>query len=155
MRLALMASTLVALLSVTAATQSGLSGSWKVETIGPGETLRRGWSMPTALDVKVDGNKLTGTIRAGFWPGDCPIEGTIEGDRFSFAAISQVNSSGGFPKMGFAGTVKGDTIALTMEWLAFASCQVYTTPSSPSSSNCNESTYRLPQKHEMTGERVR
>jgi hypothetical protein len=154
MKLAVLAAALVAVLSVTASTQSGLSGSWKVETIGPGEP-GRGWTMPDALDVKVDGNKLTGMIRAGYWPGDCPIEGTIEGDQFSFIAFSQVNSSNGLPKMGFSGTVKGDQIALKMDWLAWVSCSPYVTPASHSSPNCSESSYRLPRQYEMTGARIR
>jgi hypothetical protein len=138
-----MASTLVAVLSVTASTQSGLSGSWKVESVGPGE-LRLGWSMPTSLDMKVDGKKLTGTIRAGYWPGDCPIEGTVEGDRISFNAISQSSSSGGFPRMNFTGVVKGDTVALKMESLAWCS-----------SPTCYEVMRSEPRAHELTATRVR
>jgi hypothetical protein len=145
MRLVLLVSTLAATLSVTASGQTTLSGSWKVENSGQGEH-RRGWSMPTAIDLMVDGDKLTGTIRAGNWPGDSLIDGTINDDRFSFTAISQVNSSDGFPKMGFTGTVKGDTMTVTMDWLAFASCQT---------STCSEITSRLPRKHQMVGQRVR
>jgi hypothetical protein len=146
MRHARLALVLVALLILPASAQVGLSGSWKIEVIRPASVFHRAFEMPSALELKTDGTKLTGTARMGHWPGDCPIEGIIKGDRFSFTASSHVWSSDGFAKMGFTGTLKRDTITLTIESLGFASC--------PTCKDENEMGNRLPQKVEMTGQRA-
>jgi hypothetical protein len=64
---------------------------------------------------EADGGTLTGTATMGDWPGVAPIsDGVINGDHFSFVAIGQLISSSGYPRMGFDGTVTGDTMKLTM-----------------------------------------
>jgi hypothetical protein len=147
MRQARLALVFVALLIVPASAQVGLSGSWKVEVIRPAGLIpHHAFNLPSALELETDGTKLTGTIRMGLWPGACPIEGIIKGDRFSFTASSHVWSSDGFAKMGFTGTLKGETITLTLESLGYASC--------PACKDGNEMGNRLRQKIEMAGQRA-
>ena len=60
----------------------------------------------------------------GSWPGDAPLEGTIDGDRFSFTATgkspwksgSSLGQSSGLPKLTFTGSVHANVMELTVLW---------------------------------------
>jgi hypothetical protein len=68
-------------------------------------------------DLKVDGDKVTGTALMARWPGLCPVsDGKIKGDHFSMTAIGEIWSSSGYPKMDFDGTIHGDEMTLTLTW---------------------------------------
>jgi hypothetical protein len=68
------------------------------------------------FDFRPAGGSLTGMANVGHgYPGKAPIaNGKIEGDRISFTVYGQQESSSGFPKMHFTGTIHADEIKLTM-----------------------------------------
>lgn len=106
------------------ASAADISGTWKAWFVGDVDARPRFFS-EAVLNVKVDGNKLSGTAHMGNWPGVAPIsDGKIDGDKFSFTAIGKFpwtrNASGtvttGYPRLRFAGTVQGNEMTLTMIW---------------------------------------
>ncbi len=80
--------------------QTGPTGTWRVEGLGP--------SVPT-LVLRGDGPRLTGTLRVG---GTREIsEGTIDGNSLTFKATGP----NGALTMTFSGRIDGDQIAFTRE----------------------------------------
>jgi hypothetical protein len=110
LRLALILMATVALY----ASDTDVTGTWKAVFVGPmGE--RPKMFTKVMLDLKVDGNKLTGMAHIKGWPGDAEItDGKIDGDRFSFTTIGTLSSSSGYPKMRYVGTLTGKEMKLTM-----------------------------------------
>src|SRR5205085_7427021 len=95
-----------ALLCLTfAALAADVSGKWTAEVPG-----RDGNTMTMTMDLKADGDKLTGTISGP--RGEAPIEnGKISGDEISFSQTFEFN--GNSRKIDYHGKVKGDTIDFT------------------------------------------
>jgi hypothetical protein len=85
--------------------QASVNGTWTGEVQGG-----RGAQMVT-LNLKADGNKLTGTS-AGGRGGDIPIEnGTIMGNMLKFTTKQM--GRGGEVTLTWTGTLKGDEIAFS------------------------------------------
>ena len=92
----------VALFSLIATAQRGLTGQWK-GTTGQGQAV--------ALDLKVNGGRLTGTLTLSQQTVTIS-EGKIDKAAFTFKApVKDMNDR----IVVFSGEVKGDEIALTPE----------------------------------------
>jgi hypothetical protein len=82
-----------------------LSGSWKLHSTwpdGPGAKMLG----DIVLDLKVDGDKVTGVAHLSSWPGDAPIaNGKIDNGRITFTATGRLTSSTGIPTCRFEVTV--------------------------------------------------
>jgi hypothetical protein len=97
------------------------SGSWKVLFSGPKEVSGPKTVGSILLDLKVDGDRVTGLVNIGAWPGEAPItDGKIEGDRMTFTATGHRTSTTGIPTCRFDVTVYGDEMSLTMTVIANA-----------------------------------
>ena len=125
MRLISIGTVLLAILAAGAVAQSTPTGKWRTVVV-PGQPRDRMPKMfgEVLLDVRAEGNKLTGTATMGDgrgYPGSAPIhDGKIEGNRLSFAWTGTVESCGGrdrscgVPHLTFTGTVDGDQMTLSM-----------------------------------------
>jgi hypothetical protein len=92
----------VVLLAAAAAFAADVTGTWKASMSGPNG------SSEITLNLKADGNTLTGTVTA--MGSDSKIEnGKIDGDKISFETNPQ------FGKILHTGTVSGDEIKLTVK----------------------------------------
>ena len=68
-----------------------------------------------SVDLKVDGDVVTGTVHIGPWPGDAPIaDGKVDGDRITFTATGSLSSTTGIPTCQFAADVHNGEMILTM-----------------------------------------
>lgn len=86
-----------------------VTGKWTYETQGRG-----GNTMTVNMNLKADGDKLTGSVSGR--NGDTDISnGKVDGDNISFDVVREFN--GNQMTQHYKGTVKGDTIhfAMTME----------------------------------------
>ena len=97
-----------------AASAADNAGTWKLQSTWPeGPGLKTVGSIN--LDLKVDGDTVTGIAHIGSWPGDAPIaEGKVDGDRITFEATGHLNSTSGIPTCHFEATRVGDEMVLTM-----------------------------------------
>ena len=79
--------------TVLAASPADIVGTWKVKSTWPeGPGLKTVGSI--ILDLKGDGNTVTGMAHIGSWPGDALIAGgRTEGNRIIFDATGHLNSS--------------------------------------------------------------
>jgi hypothetical protein len=92
-----------------------LTGTWRA-VIGPEGPCYKPFG-DFVLRLKVDGDKLTGTVTISAWPGTAPIrDAKIEGDRFSFLFIGRLWSSSGDPRVRFAGTLVGTELKLSIDF---------------------------------------
>jgi hypothetical protein len=85
---------------VTAAQKTSVAGAWDASMNTPGG------ARPFGLMFKVDGEKLTGTVKRN--DGEIPLQGTIKGSDISFSYT--INYNGHDLVLGFTGKVDGDTI---------------------------------------------
>lgn len=109
----LLATVLIASALVSASAQSGLDGKWAFEMNSPMG------SVTAQVELKAEGNKLTGQFDMGagrIWPVE---NGTIEGDAFAFT----INRDGRMT-YDMKGKLAGDKIAgaagamgTTVEWV--------------------------------------
>lgn len=83
-----------------AAQTSTVAGEWDAVTNTPGGPR------PSKLVFKVDGEKLTGTVKRS--TGELPLTGTIKGNDITF--VYTVSYNGHDLEMAFAGKVSGDTM---------------------------------------------
>jgi hypothetical protein len=103
-------------LGAVASGQTTVAGKWKVAFTGT-ESVRPKMFTVVLLDLKIEGDKLSGTATAGDWPGVAPIsDGTVKGDHVTFSAVGAHASTTGYPKMAFDGIIQGDELKLTMAW---------------------------------------
>ena len=102
----------IALAFCAVAPAADLDGRWSWSEAG-----RRGNSVTVVLTLKVNGNKLTGTITGGQGRrGDAPEEikisgGKVNGDTFSFK-VSQQGRGGMSMTTEYKGTLNEDTLEL-------------------------------------------
>jgi hypothetical protein len=90
-----------------AALASDASGTWKATVETPNG------AMENTFTLKVDGDKLTGTITMGQF-GEAPIsEGKVDGDNVSFLVVREFN--GNQFRINYKGKVAGDEMKLTGE----------------------------------------
>ncbi len=91
---------------VSAAWAADVSGKWVAQIAG-----RDGTARETTINLKADGDKLTGTVSGR--QGDTPItDGKVSGDDISFTVVRSVQ--GNDIKLLYKGKVKGDEIAFTV-----------------------------------------
>jgi hypothetical protein len=124
MRLMRIAALLLTVLAVGVTAQSTPTGKWRTVIVAGKQHKTFG---EVFLDLKADGEKLTGTATLGDmkWPGSATVQdGKIEGNRFSFKWTGTVESCGGspfscgVPRLTFKGTVDGDqmTVSVDGDW---------------------------------------
>lgn len=90
-----------------AALAADASGTWKASVETPNGT------MENTFTLKVEGDKLTGTITMGQM-GEAPIsEGKVDGDNIAFAVVRE--RDGNQFKIIYKGKVSGDEMKLTGE----------------------------------------
>src|ERR1017187_4211679 len=83
------------------------SGTWKATVETPNG------AMENTFTLKVDGDKLTGTITMGQF-GEAPIsEGKVDGDNVSFLVVREFN--GNQLRINYKGKVAGDEMKLSGE----------------------------------------
>jgi hypothetical protein len=109
--LLLLALLLAATLTLSAADATGI---WKVTYAGsPEYAPKTVGSM--ILDLKVNGNVVTGTATIGAWPGEAPIsDGKVEGDRITFTATGRLESTTGIPTCKLDVTMQGDEMHVVL-----------------------------------------
>lgn len=92
--------------SLPAAVQDA-AGAWTLTF-----RTRDGHTLTSTLTLKLDGNKLSGTLSSP--RGTVPVdEGTVDGDRISFAIIRV--GFGDKIRVDYTGTISGDTMRLKMK----------------------------------------
>jgi hypothetical protein len=100
------------------AAPTGVSGTWKVVYAGPKETAPKTVGS-IILDLKADGDRVTGLAHIGVWPGEAPIaDGKIDGDHITFNATGHLGSTTGIPTCHFEVSVHGDEMSLIMTTVA-------------------------------------
>jgi len=105
MRRIVLLSACFVLAALTLAWAADVSGKWVAQVPG-----RDGQTRETTINLKADGNNLTGTISGR--QGDNPIaDGKIDGDNISFTV--KVNFGGNERKFIYKGKVAGDEIKFT------------------------------------------
>ena len=101
---------LIGCLAAAAMWAADVSGKWTAEMQG-----RQGNTMTVTMNLKADGDKLTGTV-SGRNGNDTDISnGKVDGDKLSFDVVREFN--GNSITQHYKGTVNGDTIhfAVTTE----------------------------------------
>ena len=83
------------------AQSTSVAGEWAASMNTPGGPR------PFGLIFKVDGEKLTGTVKRA--SGDVPLQGTIKGKDITFSYT--VNYNGNDLTLSFAGKVDGDNMS--------------------------------------------
>ncbi|WP_396624584.1 hypothetical protein [Luteitalea sp.] len=100
----LLTALLLAVVTVTLGAESPAAGPWKFTMSSPMGTVE------AKVDLKVDGETLTGSFDLGggrVWPVE---SGSIKGDAVAFT-LKRDRPSGGSMAYEMTGTVKGDTIS--------------------------------------------
>jgi hypothetical protein len=90
-----------------AALAADASGTWKASIETPNG------SMENTFVLKVEGDKLTGTITMGQMGEGAISEGKVDGDNVSFAVVREFN--GNQFRINYKGKVSGDEMKLTGE----------------------------------------
>lgn len=95
-----------------AAFATDVTGKWTYEMQGGGRGGNGGGPITQTLTLKVDGDKLTGTISGR--RGETEItDGKIDGDTITFSVVREFN--GNKMTMKYTGTISGDTIKFKVE----------------------------------------
>jgi L-seryl-tRNA(Ser) seleniumtransferase len=100
------AGVLVAEIGLTFAAPANVAGRWNV-SLELGSIVGH----PT-LDLKQDGDKITGTYRGRYGPS--PLEGAVKDNHIGFTVT--LNAEGQESSGYFAGTVEGDRMSGTVEF---------------------------------------
>ena len=91
-----------------------MSGSWKVVYAGPPRTGPKTVGS-ILLDLKVDHDVVSGTVKLGPWPGEAPVaDAKLEGDHLTFTATGHLSSTTGIPTCQLDVTVRGDEMFVTL-----------------------------------------
>ena len=102
------------------ASPADVSGKWKVRFSGPSNSAPKTVGS-IILDLRVDGERVTGTVNIGVWPGEAPIADVrVDGDKITFTATGTRSSTTGIPTCKFVVTVRNDDMFLTMTVIANA-----------------------------------
>lgn len=97
---------LVGLIATVLVWAADVTGKWTAEVQGRG-----GNTMTVTMNLKADGNTLTGTVSGR--NGDTDIsDGKIDGNNLSFTVVREFN--GNQFKQNYKGTLDGDTIHFTV-----------------------------------------
>ena len=95
-----------------AAAPADFAGTWNVKYVGAPRTGPKTiGSMILAL--KVDGDRVTGIVHIGSWPGIAPIsDGVVTDDQISFTARGYLSSTTGIPTCLLEGTLRGGELVI-------------------------------------------
>ena len=94
------------------AAPADFAGTWKLRFTGPNAPKTIG---SIILDLKIEGNAVTGTARIGVWPGDAPItDGKVDGDHLTFTATGHLSSTTGIPTCQLDARLHGDEMILLL-----------------------------------------
>ena len=111
-----------AVIGAAQAPQAGLIGNWRAEFTGP-MGPRPQMVTDVVFTFRQTSTGLSGTAKTEpEWPGDLDVtEIKVDGDKFSFVGTGRrgwsVNGEKHCcPRLTFAGTIKADTMTLTMTW---------------------------------------
>ena len=96
----------IALLSVAVFGQTSVAGDWD------GSFNTPGGARPFKLILKVDGEKLSGTVKRT--AGDVALTGTIKGDAINFSYT--INYGGNDLTLIYSGKVAGDSMSGTVSF---------------------------------------
>ena len=97
---------LIGILATILVWAADVTGKWTAEMQGRG-----GQTMTMTMNLKAEGNTLTGTISGR--RGETEIsDGKVDGNNISFAVVHEFN--GNQMKQNFKGKVEGDTIHFTV-----------------------------------------
>lgn len=97
---------ILAAAGAVSAQSSSAAGEWEASMNTPGG------ARPFKLILKVEGEKLTGTVKRS--SGDVPVQGTVKGSDISFGYT--INYNGNNLTLTFTGKVKGDTMDGTVSF---------------------------------------
>jgi hypothetical protein len=101
---------------LASAQEQSLSGKWEVRFLGPSSEQPTTFQF-VELEFKFENGKLSGTGRAGDWPGIAPLSDIrVIGNLVSFTMIGKRSATPGFPRLDFDGTVQGNKMALSMAY---------------------------------------
>jgi hypothetical protein len=96
----------IGMLAATLIWAADVTGKWTAAVQGRG-----GQTMTVTMNLKADGNALTGTVSGP--RGETEIsDGKVDGDNISFSVVREFN--GNQFKQNYKGTVEGDTIHFTV-----------------------------------------
>jgi hypothetical protein len=101
----------VALALAWTATAAPIDGKWVFESKMAGKKGGEGITVKTTLNLKAEGNTLTGTVVMGGARRDITAqikEGKIEGNKISF--VTETQSRKGSQKLVWTATLSGDTL---------------------------------------------
>ena len=101
---------MIPILAMSLQSASDPSGKWRVGFDGdPAYAPKTIGSM--ILDLKVEGEIVSGTVTIGVWPGLAPIaDGKVENGHITFSATGNRDSTTGIPTCVFDATLDGDTM---------------------------------------------
>lgn len=97
---------LTALIATVLVWAADVTGKWTAEVQGRG-----GNTMTVTMNLKADGNTLTGTVSGRNGETDIS-DGKIDGNNLSFTVVREFN--GNQFKQNYKGTLNGDTIHFTV-----------------------------------------
>lgn len=89
-------------LSFAALAEENAAGTWKASIDTPNG------AMESTFVIRLDGNKVTGSITSGMMGTQQISDGKLDGDKISFSITTD------FGAISYAGTVKGDDMKLTL-----------------------------------------
>jgi hypothetical protein len=106
MKKILIAAAGLSILSALAFAQAGAAGKWT------GEQQGRGGAQMVTLELKADGNNLTGTMTTGQNAAQIS-DGKVDGSKISFKTTQ--NRNGNDVQVTWSGEIKGDELTLTRQ----------------------------------------
>jgi hypothetical protein len=106
MKKALLSIVFIAVFAIAASAQTSVAGDWD------GSFNTPGGSRPFKLILKVEGEKLTGTVKRA--SGDVALTGTIKGDAINFSYT--INYGGNDLTLIYSGKVAGDAMSGTVSF---------------------------------------
>ncbi|MCC6343264.1 MAG: hypothetical protein IT166_13750 [Bryobacterales bacterium] len=107
MKLRILPFSLLAVTLTFSAFAADVTGKWKTSF-----TTRNGDKRESIIDLKADGNKLTGKMESQRGSVDI-TDGKVDGDNVSFTVVRSFN--GNEVKINYKGKVSGNEMKLTME----------------------------------------
>jgi hypothetical protein len=102
----------VALAAAFTAAAASIDGKWKTEMKMPEGKKGRGGTIVTILELKAEGDKITGKVTNSINGRERTVEiqdGKLDGNTFTFTTVQQ-GRGGGEMKLVWSGTVSGDEL---------------------------------------------
>lgn len=103
----------LAMAAALTAAAASIDGKWKTEMKMPEGKKGPGGTIVTVLELKADGDKITGKVTNSINGRERTVEiqdGKLDGDKFTFTTVQQGRGGGGEMKLVWSGTVSGDEL---------------------------------------------